>query len=305
MPEIEGLSGVVTITNEGRPLTTTTGGGCAPTTRFQIASVSKNIASTLMMMLVEEGLLALHEPLDQWLPEAPPSWHALTLHHFLSNSSGIGHWKDIPGMDPSAPATRDERLELLLRAPLLFEPGTQFRYSSPAFMAVGVVAERATGKPYAGLLAEKILDPLRLTSTSCGRRPHDAVQGHHAGEPVEAWDLASVTGSGDMWSTAEDLVLYARALDDGALVSRDSLALMRMQHSTFVEPERSPDGRLELTGYGYGHYVGTFDGRPVALHTGDNPGYKSFLGWLPAGVGIVALSNDDSIQWEDLLLRML
>jgi CubicO group peptidase (beta-lactamase class C family) len=305
MPEIEGLSWVVTITHEGRPVTTTTGGGCAPTTRFQIASVSKNFTSTLTMMLVEEGLLALHEPIDHWLPEAPPSWHALTLHHFLSNSSGIGHWKDVPGMDPSAPATRDDRLELVLRAPLQFEPGTQFRYSSPAFIAVGVVAERATGKPYAELLAERILQPLGLTSTASGSRPQDVVQGHHAGEPVEPWDLASMTGSGDMWSTTEDLVVYARALDAGALVSRDSLALMRTQHSAFIEPERSPDGRLELTGYGYGHYVGTFDGRPAALHTGDNPGYKSLVGWLPAGVGIVALSNDDSIQWEDVLLRVL
>jgi hypothetical protein len=63
--------------------------------------------------------------------------------------------------------------------------------------------------------------------------------------------------------------------------------------------------RLELTGYGYGHYVGTFDGRPAALHTGDNPGYKSLVGWLSDGVGIVALSNDDSVQWEDVLMHML
>jgi CubicO group peptidase (beta-lactamase class C family) len=208
-------------------------------------------------------------------------------------------------MDPSAPATRDDRLELVLRAPLQFEPGTRFRYSSPAFIAVGVVAERAAGKPYAELLAEKILRPLGLTSTFSGHRPRDVVQGHQAGEPVEPWDLASMTGSGDMFSTAEDLAVYARALDDGALVSRDALALMRTRHSAFAEPDRTPDGRLELTGYGYGHYVGTFDGRPAALHTGDNPGYKSLLGWLPDGVGIVALSNDDTIQWEDVLVRVL
>jgi hypothetical protein len=72
-------------------------------------------------------------------------------------------------------------------------------------------------------------------------------------------------------------------LDVGALVSCDSLALMRTQHSTFIEPDRGPDVRLELTGYGYGHNIGTFDGRPAALHTGDNLGYKSLVGWLPEG----------------------
>jgi CubicO group peptidase (beta-lactamase class C family) len=305
MPQIEGLSGVVTITHDGRPVSTTTGGGCTPVSRFQIASVSKNFTATLTMMLVEEGLLALHEPVDRWLPEAPPSWHSLTLHHFLSNSSGIGHWQDVPGMDPSVPATRDDRLALVLRAPLQFEPGTQFRYSSPAFIAVGAVAERATGKPYAALLTEKVLQPLGLTATAVGCRPQDAVPGHHAGEPVEPWDISSMTGSGDMWSTTEDLAVYARALDAGALVSSDSLALMRTQHSAFTEPDRSPDGRLVVTGYGYGHYVGTFDGKPAALHTGDNPGYRSLVGWLPDGVGIVALSNDDSIQWEDVLAKVL
>jgi CubicO group peptidase (beta-lactamase class C family) len=305
MAEIEGLSGVITITHEGRPITTHTGGGCAPTTRFQIASVSKNFTSTLTMMLVAEGRLDLHEPVDRWFPEAPASWRALTMHHFLSNSSGIGHWEDVPGMNPSVPVTRDDRLGLVLRAPLMFEPGTQFRYSSPAFIAVGAVAERATGKPYAELLAEKILRPLGLTSTASGSRPRDVVPGHHAGQPVEPWDLTSMVGSGDMWSTTEDLAVYAHALASGALVSRDSLALMRTRHATFVKPDRSPDGRLEMTGYGYGHYVGTFGGRPAALHTGDNPGYKSLVAWLPDGIGIVALSNDDSIQWDDVLQRVL
>jgi CubicO group peptidase (beta-lactamase class C family) len=132
----------------------------------------------------------------------------------------------------------------------------------------------------------------------------DVVQGHQAGEPVEPWDLASMIGSGDMCSSAEDLVAYAHALDAGALVSRDSLALMCTQHSPFREADRSPDGRLEVTGYGYGYGIGTLDGRSAALHTGDNPGYKSSVGWLPDGVGIVALSNDDSIQ-VDVLRQVL
>ena len=172
-------------------------------------------------------------------------------------------------------------------------------------MVVGIVAERATGRPYPELLDERILRPLALASTVSGSRPMDVVQGHHAGEPVEPLDLAAMIGSGDMCSTAEDLVAYAHALDAGALVSRDSLVLMRTQHSVFGQPDRSRDGRLEITGYGYGHYVGTFDDRPAALHTGDVPGYRSLVGWLSDGVGIVALSNDDSIEWEDVLSHVL
>src|SRR5690349_600872 len=138
MLEIESFSGVVAVARAGDVVVTTTSGEWTPATPFQIASVSKNFAATLALMLVEDRLLDLHEPLTRWVPEAQPS---LTLHHILSNTSGIGHWQDVPGMDPEAPATRDERLALVVRAPLLSEPGTEFRYSSPAFLLAGVVAE--------------------------------------------------------------------------------------------------------------------------------------------------------------------
>jgi hypothetical protein len=94
-------------------------------------------------------------------------------------------------------------------------------------------------------------------------------------------------------------------LDAEALVFRESPALTRTRHSA-VHPARPRSRRaVELTAHGYGHDIGTFDGRPATLHTGDNPGYKALVGWLPDGVGIVALSNDDSVQWEDVLARVL
>lgn len=302
MAEIEGFSGVVTITRDGRPVSTTTGGGYTPTTPFQIASVSKNFAATLTMMLVERGALDLHEPVTRWLPEAPGSWRDLTLHHFLSNSSGIGHWPEIP-MDPAKPATRDERLAAIVGAPRKFDPGTRFLYSSPGYLVVGVVAERAAGMAYPELLAENILRPLGLAATGSGR-PQGVAPGHHAGTPIEPWDLGSMIGSGDLWSTVADLHVYAKALDEGALVSPASLARMRTQHIPFAESDGTPDGGLVVTGYGYGHFIGTFNGQPAVLHTGDNPGYRSLLGWL-GDLRIVALANEDTVAWEDILARLL
>src|SRR5262249_10889618 len=122
---------------------------------------------------------------------------------------------------------------------------------------------------------------------------------------VPAWDLSVMTGAGNMWSTADDLVVYAQALATGRLVSEQTLALMRTPHATLAEPDRTPDGRLVVTGYGYGHWIGSFDGRPACLHTGDNPGYKSLVGWLPGGTGIVGLSNEDTIEWENVLTTVL
>jgi CubicO group peptidase (beta-lactamase class C family) len=302
--DIEGLSGVVVVTQGGQAVMTATGGGCTTATCFQIASVSKNFAAALVLMLVQDGLLDLHEPVRRWLPEAPPSWSGITLHHLLSNSSGVGHWTET-GVDPSALSAEDETLRALLHAPLLFEPGTRFSYSSPGFLALAVAVERAMGTPFGQLLAERILQPLGLTATTSGAAPSDVAPGHHGGEPVASWDLSPMTGAGNVCSTADDLVVYVHALATGKLVSETLLALMRTPHATLSEADRTPDGRLAVTGYGYGHWIGTFDGRPAYLHTGDNPGYKALVGWLPDGVGIVGLSNEDTVQWEVLLATLL
>jgi hypothetical protein len=60
-----------------------------------------------------------------------------------------------------------------------------------------------------------------------------------------------------------------------------------------------------ITGYGYGLYLGTFDGEPVSLHTGDNPGYRSVLGWFPGGRQLVGLANDDDLDWDRVLAAVL
>ncbi len=230
----------------------------------------------------------------------PPSWPDITLHHLLSNSSGIGHWKET-GVDPAALSTKDDTLRTLLHAPLLFAPGTRFSYSSPAFLALSVVVERITGASFGHLLGEQILQPLGLTAATSGTAPVEVATGHHAGVAVPAWDLSLMTGAGNMWSTTDDLLVYAQALATGQLVSMESLALMRTAHATLPEPDRTPDGRLEVTGYGYRTFIATFDGRPAYLHTGDNPGYKSLVAWLPDGVGVVGLSNEDTTGWEEVL----
>ena len=301
VPEMLGLSGVVVRAHKGRPVATITGGGRTTATSFQIASVSKVFAATLAMMLVEDGKLTLLDPVDRWLPEAPPG---LTLHRLLSHTAGIGHWEDIPAVHPRLPMSRDNRLALLLRAPLLFEPGASWRYSSPGYLVVGALIERAVGRPYAEILAERILQPLGLSASQAGASPADR-PGNHRGEPAEAWDITSMTGTGDLWSTADDLLTYARCLEEGALVRADTLRVMRTPHAMLPETDRSLNGRLVITGYGYGLYVGEFDGRAAWLHSGDVPGYTSLLGWLPDDINVVCLSDEDTVRWEQILAEII
>jgi CubicO group peptidase (beta-lactamase class C family) len=72
---------------------------CRRQTRFQLCSVSKQFAAVAVMLLVESGRLALGEPVDRWLPEGPSQWQRVTLHHLLSHTAGIPHWREAPGLD--------------------------------------------------------------------------------------------------------------------------------------------------------------------------------------------------------------
>jgi CubicO group peptidase (beta-lactamase class C family) len=155
------------------------GAMCTPQTRFQVASVSKQFVAAAVMLLAESGMVALGEPVDRWLPGS--QWRRVTLHHLLTHTSGIGHWGDAPGFDPAQPMYPDDRLALIEQAPLRTEPGTRWHYSSPGYLLAGQIVARASGRPYADFVTERILDPLELTSTTAGSVPLQ--RGHRARLP--------------------------------------------------------------------------------------------------------------------------
>jgi CubicO group peptidase (beta-lactamase class C family) len=276
---------------------------CTPRTRFQLCSISKQFAAAAALLLAEDGRLALDDPVDRWLPGGPPQWSGVTLHHLLSHTAGVPHWLEAPGLDPARPVSVGERLAAIQAAPLRTAPGQAWHYSSPGFVLVGLIVERASGRPYARFLTERILDPLALTATSIGGPPPEpAARGYRDGQPVTPFDLAAMAGTGDIWSTAADLARFTAALHGGELLADGSLHAMLTPHA----PIDDDDETLITTGYGYGMFTGIFAGQPAYYHPGDNPGYRSFAGWFPEqAASIVVLSNDEGVDAIDLLRELL
>jgi CubicO group peptidase (beta-lactamase class C family) len=141
MRPLENLHGTVMVTKGGSLVTDLAGGladiqagvQCTADTRFQLCSVSKQFTASAVMLLVESGGLDLDEPVDRWLPEAPRQWRQVTLHHILSHTAGIPHYREAPGLDPAEHMTFGQRLEILKATPLQAEPGARWHYSSPGF----------------------------------------------------------------------------------------------------------------------------------------------------------------------------
>jgi CubicO group peptidase (beta-lactamase class C family) len=308
---IDGLRGAALVTRAGSTVFEAAAGPadgeltCSPQTRFQIASISKQFAAAAVMLLVEAGVVDLAASVQEWLPEAPPQWRPITLHHLLSQTSGMRHWDDVPGFISSEPMSAERRLELFMAAPLLSEPGAVWRYSSPGYITVGSIVTRATGQPYGDFVTERILEPLGLTSTSIGTPPAGAevARGHQDGEPVAQFDLRSMPGTGDIVSTVGDVARFTAALHGRALLSDASVRAM----CTLQTPLDRPDlDWARGDGYGYGLFIGDFGGEPAYFHPGDNPGFKSVSAWLPPHEAAIALLlNDQAADVEQNLRQLL
>jgi CubicO group peptidase (beta-lactamase class C family) len=106
---IDGLHGAAIVSREGSVVLEAAGGladaqsgaPCMPSTRFQIASVSKLFAAVAAMLLVDSGALSVSDPVERWLPEMAKEWRPITLHQLLCHTAGIPHWHDAPGFDPT------------------------------------------------------------------------------------------------------------------------------------------------------------------------------------------------------------
>ena len=164
---------------------------------FRIASLSKPVAGVAAMLLIEDGAMALDDPVERWLPElgsrgvlrtlesrlddTVPADRAITVEDVLSFRFGFGSIM-VPGSYPVAaavaeiglktlgppwpptPLTPDEWIAGLGSLPLLDQPGTRWRYNTGATVA-GILIERVAGAPLAEVLAKRVFEPLGMADT--------------------------------------------------------------------------------------------------------------------------------------------
>ncbi|WP_405112779.1 beta-lactamase family protein [Micromonospora sp. NBC_01405] len=265
-----------------------TGQPCSGRTRFQIASISKNMAAAAVLLLAERGRLDVHDPVDRWVPNCPPAWRPITLHHLLTHTSGLGHWEEYPLLDLAGAIDPDELLARFRALPPLFTPGAGWHYSSPGYVLLARAVERAADRPYRDFLAEEVFAPLGMTGSFAGSGAGraDVATGHSGGRPVPSWDLDTVgMGAGDVWCTADDLLAWLDGLRDARLLTPASVARMITAYAP---------ASFGSQAYGYGCFVGLSAGERSIGHSGHNLGFKAFVAWLPdSDRRLVVLTNDD------------
>ncbi len=229
-----------------------TGRPNTPETTFQIASVSKQVTAAAILLLQEQGALLIRDPLARWLPECSAEWQSITVHHLLTHTSGIGHWRDFPQLSLSHPMGWADLLTIFQQVPLKFAPGTAWAYSSPGYVLLAHLVEHLTSEPYAQFIQRRVLDALSMTRSSVGTRsshPEQQAIGYAGETEQPSLELDTVDmGAGDVWATAGDLGIWNQALlTPERLLTATSLALMFTSHASV------PDALSEMHGVSYGY----------------------------------------------------
>ena len=267
-----------------------------PDSVFRIGSLTKQFTAAAVMLLVEDGKIALTDPIEKYLPGYPTQGHVITIEHLLTHTSGIQSYTSIPGWFPNRIRTDMSVTELIdgfKKEPMLFAPGTRYSYNNSAYVLLGAIVENASGSTYEQFLTTRIFTPLGMTRTFYGSNEpiiRGRAQGYALdGDVVKNSQFLSMTqpyAAGSLLSTIDDLAKWDAALAAGKVLRLETLQKM-------ATPYTLKDGTS--TGYGYGLQVSTLRGRQAVEHGGGINGFSTYGLSLPAErVYVAVLCNTES-----------
>jgi D-alanyl-D-alanine carboxypeptidase len=254
-------------------------------TVYEIGSNTKQFTAAAIMMLVEDGKIRLEDTIKKYFPEAPETWHGITIRHVLTHTSGIQnhvavpHWLDVfrtnLGFETAPP--RDELLKMFFKLPLEFQPGESWAYDNTGYYLLGIIIEKASGKSYWQFLDERIFKPLGMDATrSTDPQPivrnrasgYEWKNDHFENRPVLLPAIAFSAGT--LMSTGEDMAKWDAALYTNRLLKK--ISLNQLWTAAAIN-----DGAHAPFNYGFGWFVDNYHGHRVVLHSGGTPGFSSVI----------------------------
>lgn len=274
-------------------------------TAFEIGSISKTMTALLLARFIEEGTLALTDPVAEHLPPdvVVPSFgdEPLLLSHLVTHTAGL---PSIPPLmdvsdtlDPYAELTEAQVLDSLAEVELQVAPGTQWAYSNFGFMLLSYIVTRHAEEDFEPLLRETILDPLGMDGAFIVSAPEgvEVAQGHTpALGPVPPWVFPETfAGIGGVRASLTDMVRYA----EGALGRAGAPTEALFEHTMERIPLEAAQPEMGMA------WVRLPVGdRTIAVHDGGTGGFSSLLLVDPAEDRAVVLLSDTSWSHADDLV---
>jgi CubicO group peptidase (beta-lactamase class C family) len=286
----------------------------SPDTRFRIGTASAALTSAAAGLLLEKGRLKLDDKIQTYVPAFPEKQWPVTLRQLMGHVSGV---RTDGGDEGPLLSERCEHpvegLPPFAERSLLFEPGTQYRYSSYGWILVSAAVEAAADEPFFTFMRKQIFEPLGMDDTMADsatetipdratfyfpRFAADPRYGLHVMRPI---DYSCYAGSAAFLSTPSDLVRFAMVINSGTLLQPATVQLLQT-------PQRLASGRE--TGYGLGWDLETvaLSGKQTGLvgHDGESLGgmVASFMTFPEYGIVVSVMSNISYAETFSLAVKI-
>ncbi|MED4753717.1 serine hydrolase domain-containing protein [Brevibacillus choshinensis] len=250
-------------------------------TIFDLASISKLFTSTAVMKVVEKGLLQLDKPVATYLSEFAANGKGhVTVRQLLTHTSGFPAY--IPLYKKGA--SQAERMQIVLRQPLVNEPGSTYVYSDLNMITLGALVEKVTGKRLDSYIHTNITEPLGMSRTMYN--PPKSLQNHMAATEYQsapdrrlvwgevqdenAWWLGGVAGHAGVFGTARDLAVFAQMMLNGGIY--DGKRILSRQSVTWMTENQMSAFPGDAHGLGWeldrGTYMDALSDSRAMGHTG-------------------------------------
>ncbi len=232
----ETFSGVVLVAKDGKPIFHNAYGYAdkkagrrnREDTKFNLGSINKMFTKVAILQLLDAGKLNLTDTIDKYLPQFPSEVASkVTVKHLLDHRSGWGAYWDNPVWNEKRAELRslDDYIAFIKDIPLDFEPGSKMQYSNTGYEVLGAIVQRASGQSYYDYVRDHIYTPAGMSNSDAferdGDTPNMAIGYADGGYTTDNLSMLSPKGTaaGGGMSTAEDMLRFTRALQEGILVS--------------------------------------------------------------------------------------
>jgi CubicO group peptidase (beta-lactamase class C family) len=267
---------------------------------FQVGSITKIWTSTMIMQLVDEGLLSLGTTVAEVLPGirlgAADVGGQVTIRHLLTHTSGLDG--DIFSDTGRGNDCVERYIDELAGAVSTFPVGAAYSYCNSGFVLLGRIIEVLDGKSWDESLRERLTGPLALTRTVTLPEEailHRAAVGHHGlGDPVRVWGLPrSIGPAGLVTAAASDLLTFTRLHLDGGIAPDGKRLLSEASAAAMQQPQAAiPEFAAPDSAIGLGWRLSRWGGRVIIGHDGDTVGQSAYLRIDPeARVAACLLTN--------------
>jgi len=262
-------------------------------TVFEIGSISKQFVSAAMMLLVQDGRVALDDPIHDYLADLPSEWLGVTIRQLLTHTSGIPDYEEIQTYEAYRfRFTPEEIIRVAHTRPMDFASGTGWYYSNTGYFLLSLIVERVEGQPLGDVLRRRVWGPLGMGQTRMAD-PEDIIPHRAAGYWVDrmgealmnrdATQTSSTLGAGGIVSSVHDMAKWDAALYGEELLSAQS-------KETMWTPAILPNG--DNTQYAFGWGVRPYRGHRTQSHNGMVAGFVASFTRLPdVEMAVIVFAN--------------